>query len=145
MRLLGNQHGYRPIDPHVEYESDWYFATVNNHILDGKQAFRAPWYSVSCNAEAKLKTMEAASKLLTQLDKKWSDGRKFVAGESLTIADFDFLGLTMSLLDNPYGMNPEINLAMRTEVMKNPNVSRMIAGHKIIFKSFIGSQPHRFI
>ena len=47
-----------------------------------------------------------ATTMFNTLEDAFKDGRKYVAGDQITAADFQLVGMAMSLWENPHSKSP---------------------------------------
>ena len=88
------------------YEVDWYFETRAD--ADGKPDAYYPIYNEGATEEQVNFTVECFVTFLERLEVRWGDGRKHVAGNDVTAADFNLLAFYTSIMTNPGLINPMI-------------------------------------
>ena len=70
--------------------------------------------------------MSLCTKFLDTLEARFADGRKYVAGDQITAADFALVGAHVGFFANPSGRNPEFSAAVTAEFNKRTNVKRIV-------------------
>ena len=108
LQALADEHGYRSDDPWVQFESNWAFECCND--FKEKPEFIIPFYKgAEATDEQRTATLELVCKLLDRLDARFADGRKYVAGDVITAADFYLAAIDCAYFSNPNGKVPEFN------------------------------------
>ena len=68
-----------------------------------------------------------ATTMFKTLEEAFKDGRKYVAGDQITAADFQLVGMAMSLWGNPHSnASPVLCQKVTVEYEKCPNLKRII-------------------
>ena len=79
MKAIADQVGYKSADAWVQYESDWVFET----IADCKESkdFIKPFYTAEATDEERTTCLNLITKTLDILEGRFSDNRKYCAGD----------------------------------------------------------------
>ena len=93
-----------------------------------QQAFILPFYlGDQANDEQRTASLNLITKCFDLIEGRFSDNRKYCAGDQLTAADFGLLGLNVGFFSNPNLKTPAFGESIRAELDKRPNVKRVMA------------------
>ena len=96
LRLLGKRYGYYPTDPEEAYHADNIVDFCSDLV---SEIFYDQWHK-NISEEAQAKYVKSITHLSTYLEKQLSHGKKFVAGDSISIGDFAAAGIIFSYVYN---------------------------------------------
>ena len=122
--MLAAEHGYMSSDRATQFEAD-YTIDVLNDISQSKN-FLMPFFAGGSDSVKKV-VLGNITNGLDILDDRFSDGRKYTAGDVVTLSDFQLLCVTCSYLDNTEGgKHPDWSKQVSDELAKRSNVVRLI-------------------
>ena len=108
----------------MEYESDWAIEVYRD--CTDNPVFWEPWSKPE--SENIKKSVKMFNKMMYILEDRFSDGRNYVAGETLTAADFILLGADCSFISNKHA--PSFTSVFTEAMEDHPNVKRIIEKEK---------------
>ena len=118
MRYLGRRVGYYPQDPNEAYDVDWAIDTLNDIQKDN---FYEPWQDDRSPTKTDVaERVQQITKLNKQIEKKLDDGRKWLAGKKLTIADFTIAACYHSVVLNDHVKHDSLKKAMYDTLKEFP-------------------------
>ena len=139
--MLCMQNGVVPQTPEEEYEMDWYFETNKDH---DKKDLHPAIFQEGCDEEIINKFIANAIEMSKKLEERWADGRQYVAGNTLTAADFTYLANITMIRGNTGIRNPSINTKFDEQmpVGSYPNIERVVGNIKALCQASVDAlQP----
>ena len=120
MRYLGNELGYYPRGNSLEsFDVDWAIDTFND---TWKYPFFVPFFSDTCSKEEVAERVRAFTTLSKLYEKKLGDGRKWLGGDKISIADFIVGSHYHSVVFNKGVKHASLRTAMKTTIEDTPQV-----------------------
>ena len=120
--MLCQRAGFVPKSAEQEYEQQWFYSFTEDMFKD--PTIMVPIYNPEAIAEQNERFVNAFKECWTILDERYSDGRKYTTGDSVVFADFGFLTVISSIIENE-GLRVPENGAKLKEILESlPNVKR---------------------
>ena len=89
LSMLAQQFGKVPQTPEQVYEMNWYIETKKDH--DDKKELMVAITQENADEETIAKFVANYAEMNTKCEERWNDGRKHVAGDQITMADYIYL------------------------------------------------------
>merc|ERR1711990_1294034 len=133
IRALAAQHGYVAADTWKQYDCEWVLEMMHDtrEQFDFIKPAAVPVFSGGAKQatdEEKTTALALHVKMLDALENLCKDGRKYLAGDQLTAADFNLLSIVIGAYMNPNGKDPAWNETIKAEYVKRANVKRVMDG-----------------
>ena len=122
--------GFVPKSAQEEFECAWFFE--QDADLSKKEGLMVPFFNGEADEAAIDKTVAAMKGAMEALDARFADGRKHVAGENVTAADFRLLTIGTSVVGNKDLKIPALGEKLREMAGGFENIQRVMNNAKAL-------------
>ena len=143
LRYIGRISGYYPNGAAEAYDIDWTIDTLNDVWKD---KFLASWISDKPPSKGEIQErVQDIIKLHSQLEGKLKDGRKWMAGKRISIADFAIAACYHSVVLNDHVKHESLKKSIYETLVDYPILKEWLKRISTELKDYLRDRPRASI